>query len=116
MSGPSRARRWSTTSRAQTVSWVKAIEGSALGGHLGGRVEYAGHHSPKARFAGEGVIDGRNGVVIKNVDTDSVEKALTSAIEAKASLAQWQEESWKLRDQRTWSRYRANVASMSFPL
>ncbi len=99
--------------RADCFVFPSLFEGSALVLH---EAIASGLGIIQSQSAGEGALAGHNGVIIKSVDTDTVEQALTRTIEAKPELIQWQNESWSLREDRTWSRYRSEVASMSLPL
>ena len=62
---------------------------------------------------GDGVRDGRNGVILKEVTIPMLVDALSSVIRDRARLADWQEASWQMRGERSWRRYREQARSLA---
>lgn len=66
----------------------------------------------QTRFCGDGVRGGRNGISLDTVSVDKVLGAARMAIEDRAMLASWQEASWDMRKERSWSVYRQSVRDL----
>lgn len=59
--------------------------------------------------AGDGVRDGRNGIILEDVSVDNVVKAMQRVIDNREILPRWQEASWDIGRMTTTRHYRAIV-------
>jgi glycosyltransferase involved in cell wall biosynthesis len=62
---------------------------------------------------GDGVRDGRNGMILKEVTIPMLVDALGSVIDDRERLMAWQEASWQMRSQRSWQHHREQVRSLA---
>lgn len=95
--------------RAHCFIFPSRLEGSAL---VLREIYGAGLGAVHTRAAGEGVIDGRNGIILEEASVAGLVQAIERIETDRDCLARWQEESWALRDQRTWSVYRQGVRDL----
>lgn len=63
----------------------------------------------QTRYCGDGVREGRNGISLDSVSTESVLRAIETTIDTPDALARWQKESWRMRKERSWQHYAATV-------
>jgi glycosyltransferase involved in cell wall biosynthesis len=59
---------------------------------------------------GDGVRDGQNGLVLREITVHALTEALQQLVANPARSAEWQAASWAGRGERTWANYRRNVA------
>ncbi len=62
---------------------------------------------------GDGVRDGRNGMILKEVTIPMLVDALSSVIHDHARLMAWQEASWQMRGERSWQHHREQVRTLA---
>jgi glycosyltransferase involved in cell wall biosynthesis len=61
---------------------------------------------------GDGVREGRNGLVLEEVSADCLRKAIIDVVANPGRLREWQDESWRIREERTWKRYRQSIREL----
>ncbi len=69
----------------------------------------------QSRFCGDGVRGGRNGISLDAVNPATVLDAVRKAIDDRRILASWQDASWSMRKERSWSVYRQSVRELVAP-
>ncbi len=79
----------------------------------GGLVLYeaaaAGLGIVQTRFCGDGVRDGKNGIVLDRIDAASVGAAIRGVLADREQLVRWQDASWRMRKERSWEAYAVRV-------
>ena len=85
------------------------FEGSAVSLH---EAVGAGLGIIQSEVAGMGAIDGRNGVRIDSVSVDALVDALQLVLADRQRLLEWQQESWAMRSEWTWARYKKRVQDL----
>ena len=61
---------------------------------------------------GDGVREGRNGIILEEVSADCIRKAVMDLATSPDRLAQMQGAAWSMRKERSWSVYRQHVATL----
>lgn len=69
----------------------------------------------QSRFCGDGVRAGRNGVSLERVDATTVLDAVRRVVADRDMLARWQDASWVMRRERSWSIYRKAIREIAAP-
>ncbi len=62
----------------------------------------------QSRQCGDGVREGKNGVILDHVSADTIEEAVRKAL-VPETLTAWQDSSWSMRHERSWAIYRETV-------
>lgn len=81
-------------------------EGSAL---VLREIYGAGLGAVHTRSAGEGVVDGRNGIILGQASVADLVQSVERIRADRDCLTRWQAASWAMRDSYTWSVYRRRV-------
>ncbi len=63
----------------------------------------------QSECAGNGVEDGKNGILLHEISSSSIEAAIRFTIENPQRLTEWQDYSWAIRSRHTWTRYREHI-------
>lgn len=63
----------------------------------------------QSEYAGNGVEDGKNGILLHEVSSSSIEAAIRFTVENPQRLTEWQDYSWAIRSRHTWTRYREHI-------
>ena len=92
--------------RADCFIFPSLLEGSAL---VLREIYGAGLGAIHTRSAGEGVGDGRNGLVFEAPSVAGIVEAVERTLADRDCLTRWQTESWAMRSRCTWRVYRAGV-------
>lgn len=66
----------------------------------------------QSRFCGDGVRGGENGISLETVSVASVLDTVRKVLDDRPMLARWQEMSWRMRHERSWSVYRQSVRGL----
>jgi glycosyltransferase involved in cell wall biosynthesis len=86
------------------------FEGSAIVLH---EATAAGLGIVQSASAGNGVADGKNGIVLPEVTPEAIKMAVSSILKDPEQLARWQEAAWQMRPEHTWQRYRDRVRKIA---
>jgi glycosyltransferase involved in cell wall biosynthesis len=62
---------------------------------------------------GDGVREGRNGMVLSEVSVASVQQAIETVLDDQTRLVEWQHASWEMRGERSWQSYRQRLRSLA---
>ena len=65
-----------------------------------------------SRSSGGGMLNGRNGLVLKEVSVDAIADAILSVHADPKKLCRWQDASWETRLEGTWAGYRERVRNL----
>lgn len=107
-----RVRHIPAVSRAGVTEFLDAahcfvfpslFEGSAL---VLREIYGAGLGAMHTRAAGQGVVAGRNGVVWETASVEAILHSVEAVLDDPSCLARWQDESWAMRQDCSWSVYR----------
>lgn len=69
----------------------------------------------QSAFCGDGVRDGKNGIVLPEVTPEAIKSAVSSILKDRELLVRWQEAAWQMHGERTWQYYRDRVRKLAFP-
>lgn len=69
----------------------------------------------QTRFCGDGVRGGANGVSLEQVTVENVLGAIRTILDDREMLARWQQASWHMRGERSWSVYRRAIRELIIP-
>jgi glycosyltransferase involved in cell wall biosynthesis len=61
---------------------------------------------------GDGVRDGRNGIVLSDISLEALQQAIDVVLNEPAKLVEWQRASWEMRSDRTWQRYHDRLKAL----
>jgi glycosyltransferase involved in cell wall biosynthesis len=61
---------------------------------------------------GDGVRYGRNGLVLKEISPGCLRQAVLDLVANPGQLLEWQDASWRMREERTWKRYRHAIRDL----
>lgn len=69
----------------------------------------------QSQFCGDGVRDGKNGLILDAVTPASILETVQRIVADREMLARWQTASWQMRQERSWSVYRAAIRDLAAP-
>ncbi len=66
----------------------------------------------QSSFCGDGVREGRNGVMLGDVSPTSIQNTVEAVCADPKRLSEWQEASWKMRSERSWGVYHNRIREL----
>jgi glycosyltransferase involved in cell wall biosynthesis len=66
----------------------------------------------QSESSGMGVVGEKNGIILPSVSEDAVLQAMKLVINNPDRLVDWQQASWNMRGERTWSQYREKIRQL----